>query len=485
MFKYIKKLTYLVIISGVLFSCDSYLDINQSPNASEEIPDLDLVLADMTLTAAYNFAGGGNLSRNDSYWMQYISTAAEPPNIDTYQINTSTYNNDWAFNAYSGVLANGKYVIDQGTETEAWNHVAIAQILQAYVYGMLTDHWGDIPFSEALLRVDNLKPTYDTQEAVIEGIQTLLDNAIANIDKGAVITVGGGDFFASGDMDVWKKTAYTLKARYYLRLTNAPGKDATTQANLALTALQSGLTSNAENPTVTFLNETDSNAPWAQWIEEFVQGTETGEHFINLLNTRNDPRIVIVADTATGGTYVGYPNGSTDDFSDAEISDVGDAMLAYESMVPLITYTELKFMEAEAQLRLGNTADAYTAFETAIKAHMDYLSTLPGTAATQVIDATAQTTYLTGLGLDAASLTLDDIITEKYISGYIFAPTEAYNDYRRTGFPSTLAPVSNAVSQANGQIPTRLIYTDTEILNNKDNVPSDVTISSTVWWDGN
>ncbi len=107
--------------------------------------------------------------------------------------------------------------------------------------GTGTDMWGDIPFSQAFAGEQQYTPEYDKQEDIYKGVQLLLDSAIANIAEQGAKTPGGDDYFYGGDMSKWEKLAYTLKARYYMHLTKAPGYNATTQADLALAALGKGM----------------------------------------------------------------------------------------------------------------------------------------------------------------------------------------------------------------------------------------------------
>jgi len=89
-------------------------------------------------------------------------------------------------------------------------------------------------------------PAYDKQSSIYDSVQALLDRGIVDIGKNAGLPVAADDYFYGGKMANWKKLAYSLKARYYMHLIKAPGHDAVTQSNLALTALQSGMTSTAD-----------------------------------------------------------------------------------------------------------------------------------------------------------------------------------------------------------------------------------------------
>ena len=474
-----KKIPVIIlsfILCMTVLSCDDYLDINQSPNAPGEIGNLDLLLADMTATTSYNLVGGGNFTRWGARWIQHIATNAVPPLVDTYRFTTAGMNNEWAFFSYAGVLINSQIVIDEGTASESWNHVAIGKILMAHNYALLTDYFGEIPFSDALKRTESLKPTYDDQETVYAGIQNLLDEAIADINKNAVLPVGSGDLYFGGNMQRWIKVANGLKARYHLRLTNAPGKDAATQAGLALDALANTLESNDDNANFDYPGGPGAEAPWQQWISKFARRIQISQYFVNLLQSLNDPRLPIMADQSVNGNeYVGHPTGAIIPDSQLEdVSAIGSYYLAEDASVPLITFAEVKFLEAEAAFIAGETPRAETAYADAIKANMSLLS--GNGQFNTVIDEAAQNNYITAHPLNS----LEDIITQKYIAGFVVASAEAYSDYRRTGFPSSLQPALNADFN---QIPTRIPYTDTEINNNVENVPEGITPTSKVWWD--
>lgn len=473
--------TFFLLLSLTLFlpSCDDYLDINDDPNNPTSVNgDYGLVLTDIELTTSYNLVGGGNLTRYSALWIKHITFAGEPPSEDTYRVNTSDFNNDWAFNSYAGVLINCKFVIENGTTDEAWNHVAIAKILMAHNYALLSDYFGDIPRSEALQRTANLQPKYDTQEEVFNYVQSLLDEAIADIAKNSPKAVGSQDLIFSGNMEKWKKTAYALKARYHLRLTNAPGRDAATQAQNALNALQNAMTGHADMASLLYTGEPGAEGPWNQWITKFSTTTKISAYFLNLLQSYNDPRLPIFVDKAKStATYVGHENGSND-IPNAldDVSSVGIAYLNPRAGTPLMTYVEQKFIEAEALFRIGKTTDAATAYAAAVQAHMELLS---GAGEERTVISPADiTAYLQAHPMNG----LESIITQKYIAGFLWSSSEAFHDYRRTGFPSTLTPAQNADLP---QIPTRLPYPDTEVNSNNANVPTGVTLTSKVWWDAN
>ena len=466
-------MAFLVLI---LSGCSGFLDINTDPNSPENPGDLDLLLADMTATTSYNLVGGGNFTRYAARWIQHVADNSTPPSEDTYRVNTSSANNEWQYVSYASILINGKKLVELAEAKEQWHHAGIAKILMAHNFAMLTDFWGDIPFSQALLREQNSKPSYDDQESVYEGIQRLLDEGIEALERPVGIGAGNGDLYLGGDAEAWIRVANALKGRYYLRLTNAPGKNAQQQAQLALEAVGKAMQGPADEARFTYHPDPGQESPWFQWVDKFANTMRISHFMVSLLQSKNDPRLPVMADLNNAGGYIGHRNGGDPVTPLAAISGIGAYYLDPDFDVPLITFAEQKFIEAEAQWILGNTDAARTAYADAVRANMTELSGKGETG--EAITTAQQEAYLAANPLN----TLEDLITQKYIAAYVVSSFEAYNDYRRTGYPSALQPAENADYD---QIPTRMIYPDTEINNNQSNVPAGVTLTSKVWWDAN
>jgi hypothetical protein len=132
--------------------------------------------------------------------------------------------------------------------------------------------------------------------------------------------------------------------------------------------------------------------------------------------------------------------------------------------LPIITYDEIKFLEAEANLRLNNRPEAYAAYLAGIEAAMERAEVDDD----DIVDYLAKGNIAVGEG----NLTMEDIITQKYIAFWLFQPIEAYNDYRRTEIPALNNPVAPP--------PNRFPYPQDEVAANP-NVPAR-TIQNKVWW---
>jgi hypothetical protein len=129
----------------------------------------------------------------------------------------------------------------------------------------------------------------------------------------------------------------------------------------------------------------------------------------------------------------------------------------------LVTYHELKLIEAEALLRL-NVADpnAQTALQEGVKASIKKITS--NTATDDVINSYLnKNTVLSG----NFESDLEKIMTQKYIA--LFSSIESWTDYRRTGIPN-LVPNANGNNAQNpgGAIPRRFAYPQTERLYNRN-----------------
>jgi hypothetical protein len=371
---------------------------------------------------------------------------------------------DW-YNFYTQVL-NNLVILNKKAEADGnVNYAAIAKILIAYTLGSATDVWGDVPYSKGFEGIDNLNPAYDSQEQIYAQLQSLLDNSITDIAKNTTTQPGGDDYFYNGDMSKWKKLAYTLKARYYMHLTKAPGHTAAAQAQLVLTALQNGMESNADDLKMPFSGAAGAENPWQQ---NFLPGTTLvlASTFVDGFKTRNDPRLSkMVAPAIETGLYTGRVIG-TDDIGSLESYSLGGAFYANaDANNYIVNYSEALFLKAEATLIISGAAAAQPVYQSAVKSHMSKLG---------IADADV-TTYLNARGTLNNTNAEQLIIEEKVIADFL--SMENYTDWRRTGYP-VLTKVKNALSD----IPRRVLYSQTEIVANPQPQQS-AKLTDRVWWD--
>ena len=466
--KFKKNITLILGIVGIsiLFSCsdDKFDEIGTNPNSPTEVP-IKLLMPQVGVDAAFAISGTEAAWYSSVFVEHTTGVHGQLESADKRtSINSTIVNNTWN-SLYAGALNDLKIIIERGSvggaEEGNWTAVGIAKVLMAYTYSVATDLWGEVPFTEALQGSTNRSPVFDGQEEVYTGMQELLDQAILDLEKESVGTVGTADFYYDGDPEAWIKAAYALKARHHNHLSR---KDPQGSANSVLAATDNAF-ENAVDEMIfnSFTTDATGEHPW------FQESNERSHHAIsttiyNLVNDLGDPRGALWFGTVNG-EVVPAPNGSAVTDQGGNIySRASTTYLTATSPLPIITYDEVKFLEAEAYLRLDNKTDAYQAYLEGVAAALERAE----------IEEEEIADYLASGKIDVGeeNLTLEHIIHQKYIAFWLFQPIEAYNDYRRTLIPE----MNNTVAPP----PNRFPYPQDEVAAN-ENVPSR-TIQDKVWW---
>lgn len=465
--KNIKSFAVVLTTSLLFTACskDKLNEVDFNPNVPTDVT-VDLLLPQVEVSTAFAVTGA-DLAWYSSVFVEHTAGRYGQQRDYDRRINiTSTLaGNSWQ-DIYA-TLGDLKLMIEKGSdggdEAGSWIHVGIAKVLTAYNFAVATDMFGRVPYSQALQGTQNLAPAFDPQRDIYRGIIALLDDAVADLQK-PTTKVPTGDLIHDGDPDAWIATAYSLKARYLMRLSNTPDynpgavQEALDKSWLAVGgpgdgAYFQGFTTNAtgENP----------------WYQEFNDRAylAPSQHLFDYMNQRNDPRIPI-SFTQVDGNYSPAPNGETvQDQAGTVYSFISDHYINATHPMPLVTYEEMGFIQAELNYRNSGSTAANTAFRNAVSASLVR-------EGISEADATAYANS-TAVALESGP-TLEDIISQKWLSFFPFGSMEAYNDYRRTGFPATTNP--------RGPAPRRLPYPQSELDANPGNVPN-TPYTNGVWWD--
>ncbi|MCI4668348.1 MAG: SusD/RagB family nutrient-binding outer membrane lipoprotein [Bacteroidia bacterium] len=441
-----KKLTYIIAVLTIavatfLSSCN-LVDTNIDPTSQTDVT-LKLIMPSMLSQAAFNQSA--NPARVAGIIMQqFEGFDAQQVAYTQYNMPEITFNNYWRTGLYAGVLKDCNSIINKAQEEGQPYYEGIAKIIQANEFGQATAMFGDIPFSSAnKLTPDNLtdqaalKPSYDSQESVYGGVQSLLDQAIELLSQPAVpLGPGSDDLIYGGDAASWIATAYALKARYYMHLTKRDANNAT----LALNALGNAFTGIAGQPNFAFEDNQIGNNPLAKFGIERPNTLVMSAGFVQKLIDNQDPRFTSYVHTDSQS----YHSGANPNLYWAQNN----------SVIPLISYVELKFMEAEAlQLTGASEGEVEAALTAAIQASMDQL----GVSGDDYVTANSA---LAGMTDDEK---MEKIITEAYFSYYGVSFLQTWTNYRKTGYPA-LTPDANGSGGLNpsGGIPRRYLYPSSE-----------------------
>lgn len=509
--KHLHKLLVLGLICLIpLTSCntDELQELNIDPNAANEL-DWKFMFSWGTLQAAENRYVNGRVNLGIcSHLIQQMASieAGERAMGDKYTRNEDAKNGYMWF-IYRNSLKTLAEVIRQtgpeGTNPEWTNLQHMAQVMYIIPMHVMTDLYGNVPYTEANKGIDGIFfPAYDNQEFIYRDMLAKLETAANTIGTGPD-EVGQSDIMYGGDFDKWKKLANSLMLRLAMRISNV---DPGTAQEFAQKAIAGGVMES--NDDMAWIQMASGPSQWANQNgiaralipDDWGANSVLSQTFVNFLQESNDPRLGIFAVTGPWeGPYEtdpaaqrGLPNGlDAETLVEFDPSAEASAVVnTFARMNPLLlnvddpfifmTYAEVEFLQAEAALKGWTTADAATHYNAGIRGAMQMYDIFDPSFA--VDDATVDA-YLAANPFDGTEESVgEQIWAANFMNWY-----EAYSNWRRTGFP-TLTPINYPGNISQGQIFRRIQYFTNEIANNP-NVQIGGTLPDNymtrIWWDVN
>ncbi|HEV7332000.1 MAG TPA: SusD/RagB family nutrient-binding outer membrane lipoprotein [Flavisolibacter sp.] len=466
------RFVFLLVLIGGVTSCKKFLDVNTNPNAPTSAPINGLLLR-ATNRTAINVFSVGNLVSN---YTQYLASPNAASPSDTYdQIDAS---DTWT-NLYDAMT--DIYDMQQQAQAAgATQYQGVANILMAINLSLIHNVWGAAPFSEAFTG-DVLTPSFDDANSLYQRSLTLLDEAITLLGQsGSTITIPmaaatSPDLIHQGKTANWIKTAWALKAR----LLNQLSKTQQYNPTAIFDALSKAYTSNADDAFVTTF---DVRNPWnavaVSNAGQILQGW-LSEYYVDAMDGTlfgvSDPRLPLIATLTQFGDYRGTRNGAGRigtgiNQEESYLSTTG-FYSSPKSPLYIISYDELKFIEAEVAFRTNDMTRAYNAYLEGIRANMNKMGVTPA----------ARDAYINNpaVSVGANNLTLELIFREKWKALFLHPVT--WDDARRFnyGYNGFQLPL-NAVQTTPIR---RLVYPNVELSRNGANVPEVGSVIQRLWWD--
>lgn len=477
-----RKLILFLIVPALFTCCKKYLDVNDTPNNPTSVPPSVLL---PTTTMGIAFANANDLTRVTSLLVQHnAGIASQAADYDVYELE-GYFDNQWNFELYNGAINNLVKIIDDHGETSPV-YAGIAKLEMAYAFSILTDLWGDVPYSQAGRGLEFLTPRFDKQEDIYQGnaadsIQSLFDlvkEGMADLDKTSLLKPTKDDIVYGGDVAKWKRMGNTLLLKFAMQISNPNPSLAKSTIDAVITGnnyindnsldfeVPFGSTVGNQNPLYSF---NFVNRPTDQMLSL---------RLLNLMRGLNDTIRLGKYYTKPTGNFVAFDNGATTTappVANRSKYNVFVTGASGEAPARLLTFAQVNFILAESALILGTAGDANTYYQAGIRANMEKVGMT--TAEIDNYFATnPNVVTLTG----TTEQKRNQIITQKYIS-WIGNGIEAFNDYRRTGYPA-LTVANNAAGHNPNVIPTRLTYPLGELQRNP-NTPNPITRTDVkVWW---
>lgn len=501
--KFLSFFTVLIAVTALVPGCKKYLDVNQNLNDPTSVPVSTLLTA-VEQRIGSSFALGTTLGNGLGVYthqlMQYGS-------FNRYGILGTDMDGTWSSFYTTG--ANLDVIISQATSEGKFTYSGIAKILKAYMFSMMVDIWGDIPYSEFdQFKAGVKQPKFDDDAAIYPKLLALLDEGIGDVNNAAAqIKPGPDDLVYKGNGSRWVKAANTIKLKLYTQMRLV--KDVKTAVQALLANPSTLINSQAESFLFPFgpYTSTDDRYPGygdynaaqrggqlpSAWMFEIMKGNNPG-----ILSGNLDPRIPYYfynqksasatpencTDFRDGGfitlvfgsnsscvggsnsntyTLLGiYPIGGRYDDGTAQTINALTPALAGTGAAPqrALTYADRLYLEAElihAGIALGDEKAVFSKALDESFNQVDYVITTyikPSQSVPLIASLPATTSYKASVLVDFNAATpakkLEMIMTEKWLSR-IGNSVDNYTDYRRTGYPVLFNP-----APANGGTTTTL-----------------------------
>lgn len=398
---------------------------------------------------------------------------------------------------------------DDPQRTNLYN---MGRIWKAYVFSVLTDTYGDVPYFEAgkaFLEGIN-RPTYDDQQEIYADITKELQEATDNLN--ASNPTESGDLLYQGDIEKWKRLGNSLLLRVGMRYSAVDPGRAEELVRIATDPARGGVMQSVDDNARLAFDETYTSPTGSTWHGTERANYYLGQPFVNFLKASADPRLEVIAvkyqtpanPLATAGAANTNPadqEGMPYGYNESSISTAPGfpgkigAAFAYSQInrstlgkitAPefFVTYAQTQLLLAEAAFRGWATGDAAAFYAAGVRAHMDQMQQYDASAA---IAANDQDDYLAAHPFDAANA-LEQINSQYWVASFLNG-SEAWANFRRSNYPALTPNTYPGKDPAVTDFINRLVYPARERSVNVSGIEAAVArmgadnLGTRVFWD--
>ena len=487
----------IVLFTGILMSScisctDKFESLNTDPNRPKDVTpgvllgQMQYRIVNNTITAARNF-------NHELMQVDAPRSSTSGQGLHRYVVQPGQA----VWTGFYDRLTDVDDIYSIADNLKENNYKAIALVYKSWAYSILTDLYGDVPYSQAIKAQDgNFAPAFDKQKDIYIQILKDLETANTLFDDSKALTYGGdmvynANALTSGKnigIQRWKKFANSLRLRLLLRISKRDGE---INVNQQINSILSNPTTNP-----VFSSNTDDaifkypgtfpyfnpyyNARTLDWRD----GTYFTKFFLNKLNASNDPRraIWVIPVTVNGqsvfqGIDSGYPTNL--EYVVGRNSSYTDALKTLPQVGVMMTFAEVEFIKAELSLKgfiTGKTPKVH--YETGITASIvQWGASMPANFLSQ-----SEISYNEAATREAQ---LEQIMLQKYYA-FFFVDYQSWFEKRRTGYP--VLPRGTGIPAEN-LFPSRVPYPTYLQSLNSSNLQSAVTSMGgdlstiKVWWE--
>lgn len=442
---------------GLTQSCTKgFEELNIDPNRIDKVTPGSLLTPTI-----YDMSNYFTVRSYDFTWeimqvgLSYGSFQGSTGGVHRYEITENSGNGTWN-NCYRAL----RNLNEMEVASEAYNapiYKAVAKTFRAYVAGILTDAFGDVPFSEALKAEQNItQPVFDTQESIYMSLIAGLKEANEIYKAGGVMT--GTDLLYNNDINKWRKFNNSLLMRLLMRLSKRTELNTLSELRNIINnpSEYPVFMSNADAALVKISGQSPYDYAWAR-RQDFSTFHAMSSFFVDLTNELEDPRrelfmnrasrLVdgVVVDLGFKGIQSAH-SGDESQFDYSPSTPNADLMvhtaLGTEIIEVIMSYAEVELIKAEIAILDGAMDKAEEAYNKAVVAGI-----------TQWKNAVLPDGYVETPAVKFDG-TLEQVYTQKYLA-LLFNDYQQWFEYRRTGYPEL--PKTPYMLHG-GEMPKRFLY---------------------------
>jgi hypothetical protein len=500
------KTLFAITLVGMLASCTKdFEEINTDPNNIPGALPQQLLAPALVSTLGYNMLRNRNFNNE----LMQVSVNINDGEGQVFRYDFRSNLADYLYNGWYSELTNFKDIYKVASDTTSGNYnksyMAISLICQSWIYSLLTDTYGDVPFEQSnkAKKEDGeiVEPAFDRQKDIYLGIFNMLEEANTLLDGGPSI-VAASDPVYSGNIGRWRRFGNSLYLRLLLRISGkaevAPQVTAkikdiveTNAANYPIMA------SNADAAILRWTGTAPYISPLMTVREQDFRAPSVAAFFIDNLVSWEDPRIDISlganginrwAIAPYQGAYVGVPSGYAPGTGVQRLSyfysTSSTSTLMNEPLAGMImNYAEVQFILAEAALKGWISGSAETYYNRGV---LNGITLWLPTWNKPIEDFLRNPNGNSNLLSDATTFDekMEFIHLQKYYALFL-NDLQQWFEYRRTGHPTL--PKGPGLRNG-GVMPARMNYPVYVQSTNPTNYKAAVAaqgpdlISTPVWW---
>ncbi|MDR2773349.1 MAG: SusD/RagB family nutrient-binding outer membrane lipoprotein [Tannerella sp.] len=483
----------LIVLCGGLASCQSFEEINESPNNPKEThPQLLLTQIEWDVFRSYQ--------GTDPLYADKMLVQTDGENSSQYY--------KWTRGGFSFLsMRNVQKMTEEAERINEKSYIALGKFFRAYYFHSMTVQFGDIPYAEALKGESDAvyNPVYDSQKTVFMGIIRELEEAGELLKNEN--TIIRGDIIYDGSTDKWRRMVNSFRLKILLSLSQ---KESDPDLNVG--SRFAGIVQNeplmrdiGDNGQLVYLNQEGNRYPEFN-SSGYGSGMYIDSTFIRRLQDHRDPRLFVFCTqtkeakeagkalddfTAYEGGDPAAPYGTVNEkATQGKVSKVLERYYQDPTNEPsvLLGYSELQLILAEATVRGWISGDANDYYQKGVKASFKFYETYAKGLGSFVDEAVAADYLANPVNDLSQKATVEEkieaIILQKYFQSFLQGKWTPYFDMLRTGYPEYRRPLGV-------EIPFRWMYPQSEYDYNAQNVAEAIKsqfgegndkINQKTWW---